>query len=407
LKKFFVIFASQAASMFGSSVAGFALAWYMAKQTGSATILATAMMAALIPAVLMGPIIGPFIDRWDRKKIMIYGDLVTALLTLALVILFWTHSIQIWYIYVVNACRGISGSFQWPAMSASIPLIVPEKHLGRVNGLNQMLNGAINLIGPPAGAFLMAAIDIQWVLSVDIITAAIAIGCLLPLTIPRPPRTTLTARINIIGDMVQGFRYIASWKGLFYMFILFSLINFFGAPMEALMPIFVTDHLNAEVLRLGWLQTAFGAGVIVGGLVLGVWGGFKRRVFTSFIFLVIGAAATIVFSFTDLNTYWLGLAMVAVFGTTMSFVNGPLSAVLQSVIAKDIQGRIFSQLGSMSTGMMPLGLAVAGPLADAIGVKPVFMISGIAPLALGLLGFASRDLMTMEDKKPKEMIENK
>lgn len=388
--------------MFGSSIGGFALAWYMAKQTGSATILATAMIAGLLPAVIAGPFIGPFIDRWSRKKIMIYGDLVTALLTLVLVILFWTQSIQIWRIYVINACRSVSGSFQWPAMSASIPMIVPEKHLGRANGLRMALNGIINLIGPPAGAFLMEAIDIQWVLSVDIITAAIAIGCLIPLGIPQPPRTTLTAKPNIIGDTVQGFRYIISLRGLLFLFVLFSFINFFGAPVSALMPIFVTNHLEADVLKLGWLQTAFGAGIIAGGLILGVWGGFKRRVFTSFIFLVIGSAATIVFSFINVSTYWLGLAMLAIFGITMAFVNGPLNAVLQSVVAKDVQGRIFSLLGSISSGMMPLGLAIAGPLADSIGVRPVFLIAGIAPLLLGLAGFASRDLMNLENQKVEE-----
>jgi DHA3 family macrolide efflux protein-like MFS transporter len=402
VKKFFVLFASQAASMFGSSIGGFALAWYMAKQTGSATILATAMIAGLIPAVIAGPIIGPFIDRWNRKKIMIYGDLVTALLSLALVILFWTHSIQIWHIYVINACRSISGSFQWPAMSASISMIVPEKHLGRANGLRMMLNGIINLIGPPAGAFLLEAIDVQWVLAVDIITAAIAIGCLIPLGIPQPPRTTLTTKPNIIGDMVQSFRYIVSLRGLLFLFVLFSFINFFSAPISTLMPIFVTNYLEADVLRLGWLQTAFGVGIIVGGLILGVWGGFKRRVFTSFIFLVIGSAATVVFSFITVNTYWLGLVMLAIFGITMAFVNGPLNAVLQSVVAKDIQGRIFSLLGSICSVMMPLGLAIAGPLADAIGVRPVFLIAGIAPLLLALAGFASRDLMNLENQKAEE-----
>ncbi len=390
--------------MFGSSVGGFALAWYMAKETGSATVLATAMMIGYIPAIVLGPFIGPFIDRWNRKKIMIYGDLVTALLSLVLVILFWTHNIQIWHIYVINACRSISGSFQWPAMAASIPMIVPEKHLTRANGLTMMLNGIINLIGPPAGAFLMEVLAIQWVLAVDIITAAIAIGCLIPLVIPQPPRTTLTAKPNIIGDMVQGFRYIASWRGLLFLFILFSLMNFFGAPISALMPIFVTNHLNGEVLKLGWLQTAFGAGVIAGGLILGVWGGFKRRILSSFAFIVVSSVATIVFSFIDIRTYWLGLAMLLIIGIDNAFINGPLNAVLQSVVARDVQGRIFSLLGSISGGMIPLGLAVSGPVTDAIGVRTVFLISGIATLVLAVAGFASRDLMTIENRKPEDQL---
>jgi len=121
LKKFFVLWSSQAASLFGSAVVGFALAWYLAKETGSATVLATAMMVAFIPPIVLGPFIGPFIDRWNRKKILIYSDLVTALLTLLLVVIFDTETIQIWHIYVIMAGRAISGSFQAPGAERCHP----------------------------------------------------------------------------------------------------------------------------------------------------------------------------------------------------------------------------------------------------------------------------------------------
>jgi len=212
MKKFFVIWASQAASIFGSSIVGFALAWYLTKETGSATVLATAMLLNFLPQVFLGPFIGPFIDRWNRKLIIIFADLFTALLTLALVLLFLTETIQVWHIYVAMIGRAIGGTFQWPAISASIPIIVPEKHLARANGLNMTLQGIINIISPPAGAFLMEALPMQSVLSVDIITAAIAITCIIPLAIPQPPRTTLSAKPNIIGDMAQGFRYNGQLK---------------------------------------------------------------------------------------------------------------------------------------------------------------------------------------------------
>src|SRR4030042_3672447 len=111
MKKFFVLWSSQAFSIFGSSVVGFALAWYLAKETGSATVLSMAMLANLLPQVVLGPFIGPFIDRWNRKKILIYSDLVTALLTLVLVVLFYTGAIQTWHIYVIMFCRSTGGSF--------------------------------------------------------------------------------------------------------------------------------------------------------------------------------------------------------------------------------------------------------------------------------------------------------
>ena len=388
--------------MFGSSVVNFALAWHLAKQTGSATVLTTAMIAGILPAVVLGPFIGPFIDRWNRKKIMIYGDLATALLTVVLVALFYTNTIQVWHIYVIIAGRSISGSFQHPALGASIPMIVPEKHLARANGLVMSLQGAINIVGPPAGAFLMEALEMQWVLSVDIITAAIAIGFLLPLGIPQPPRTTLSVKPNIIGDMMQGFRYIASWRGLMLLLILFAVLNFCAAPGNSLMPLFVTRYLGGEVLKLGWLQTAVGAGIVIGGLILGVWGGFKRRIVTSFTFIIIQSIAIMVFSFTTESLYFLGLAMVFAAGVCSSFISGPITAIFQSVVEKDVQGRFFAMMGSISGAMIPLGLAVTGPLADAIGVRLTFLISAAAIFIITASGFFSRDLMNIEDKKKDE-----
>jgi DHA3 family macrolide efflux protein-like MFS transporter len=385
--------------MFGSAVVGFALAWYLTRETGSATVLATAMMVAMFPQISLGPFIGPFIDRWNRKKIMIFADLAVALLTVLLVVLFYTRTIQIWHIYVVMVGRAIGGTFQYPAMSASIPMIVPEKDLTRANGLFMTLQGLINIVGPPAGAFLMEALPMQGVLSVDIITAVIAVACLLPLAIPQPPRTTLSVKANVIGDMVQGFRYIWSWRGLMILAVLFSLINFFGGPVSSMMPIFVVRHLGAEVLRLGWLETAFGVGMIAGGLVLSAWGGFKRRIITCFLGLIIAGSAIIILGSTTPELFLMGVAMMFLTGLGIVFCNAPIGAIIQSVVAKDMQGRFGALLGSITGAMTPLGLAIAGPVADVVGIRPIFYFAGAAILVLIVAGFFSRDLMNIEKQK--------
>jgi DHA3 family macrolide efflux protein-like MFS transporter len=399
LKKFFVFWTSQAFSIFGSSVVGFALAWYLAKETGSATVLSMAMLVNIVPQVVLGPFIGPFIDRWNRKKIMIYSDLATALLTLVLVVLFSSGTIQIWHIYVIMAGRAISGAFQMPALDASLAMIVPEKHLARANGLNMTLHGAINMVAPLTGAFLMEALKMQWVLAVDIVTAAIAVGILIQLTIPQPPRTTLSVKPHIIGDMVQGFRYVASSRGLLLLLILIAVMSFFAAPGISLMPLFVTKHLGGEVFKLGWLQTARGAGIISGGLILGMWGGFNRRIVTTFTFIIIQAIVIMVFSFTTESLFFMGVAMVFVAGVSGALLNGPLMAIFQSTVAKDVQGRFFALMGSITGAMMPLGLVIVGPVADTIGVSLTFFISGAAVMICALTGFFFRDLMNIENHK--------
>jgi DHA3 family macrolide efflux protein-like MFS transporter len=388
--------------MFGSAVVGFALAWYLTRETGSATVLATAMMVAMFPQISLGPFIGPFIDRWNRKKIMIFADLAVALLTVLLVVLFYTRTIQIWHIYVVMVGRAIGGTFQYPAMGASIPMIVQEKDLARANGLFMTLQGLINIIGPPAGAFMMESLPMQGVLSVDIITAVIAVACLLPLVIPQPPRTTLAIKANVIGDMAQGFRYIWSWRGLMILGILFSLINFFGGPTASMIPIFVVRHLGAEVLRLGWLDTAIGVGMITGGLILGAWGGFKRRIITSFVGIIIAGSALIIFAFTTSELFLMGVAMMFLIGLGIAICNAPIGAIFQSVVDKDMQGRFSTTLNAITGAMTPLGLAIAGPVADAVGVRPIFSFCGGAVLLLAVAGFFSRDLMNIEKQKAAE-----
>jgi len=402
VKKFFVFFASQAFSIFGSQVVLFALAWYLTKATGSATILSTAVLLALIPQIVLGPFIGPLIDRWNRKKIMIYSDLVTMLLTLVLVILFYTNSIQVWHIYLVMIGRAISGTFQGPAMQASFATIVPEQHMARAYGLNTALQGILAIVAPPAGAFLMETLDMQWVLSVDIFTAIIAIGILLTLTIPQPARTTLIGKINIIGDMMQGFRYVWSRRSLSILLGIAALLNFFFAPAMYLMPVLVREHLAGDVLKLGWLGTASGIGMILGGALLGVWGGFKKRLHTSVLGILLMGFSALGLGFINVNLFYFALVCMLILTFGSALTNAPLMAVLNVIIARDMQGRVFTLVGSISGLMMPLGLAIAGPLADAIGIRWLFIIAGIAEIAVVPIIFFNKTLMNLEHEKPVE-----
>ena len=394
MKKFFVLWSSQAFSLIGSALVEFALAWYLTRETGSATVLATALLVALIPAIVLGPFIGPLVDRWDRKKILIYSDISITLMTVVLVILFLTKNIEIWHIYVGMVGRAIGQAFQWPALGASIAMIVPEKHLSRATGLTQTLNGIINIAAPPAGAFLMEALPMQSVLAVDIITAIIAVACLLFIKIPQPARTTLSVKINIIGDMMQSFRYIWSTFGIRIMVLMVSIYCFFATPVYNLFPVLVYKHLGGDVLKLGWLNMMFGVGMIFGGLLLGTWGGFRKRILTSASGSTLQGILMVVLGFTTLKLYPLVMVCNFLLGVGVSFASAPLSAILNSVVAKDMQGRVFSTMSAISSAMVPLGLAVAGPVADAFGVRIIYFIAGtilLLTMPLGLLSRSQRD----------------
>ena len=400
MKKFFILWASQAASLFGSAVVQFALAWYLTRETGSATVLATALMVALIPSIVLGPFIGPFIDRWSRKKIMIFADLFIASLTLVLVILFFTKTIQIWHIYVIMAGRSIGDTFQNPALGASIPMIVPEKQLVRANGLFMMLQNAIKIVAPIAGAFLMETLAMQWVLSVDIITAIIAISCLIPLVIPQPPRTTLAVKADYFSDMRQGFRYIWSRPGLVMLIGMMALLIFFVAPASSLIPVLVNQHLGGDVIKVGWLGSASGIGGILGGLTLGMWGGFKKRMWTALLGFAIMIPCSVGLGFTSPTFFYTTTVPAMLFmGVSGALVNAPLTAIMNAVIARDMQGRVFSLYGSIVTLMIPLGLVIGGPVADALGIRSLYFIASGAWLIILPLALISKPLMNLENQK--------
>jgi DHA3 family macrolide efflux protein-like MFS transporter len=182
--RFFTIWIGQAFSLFGSSIVQFALVWWLTQKTGSATVLATATLVALLPQILLGPFAGTLVDRWNRRIIMIVADASIALVTAALVYLFATDQIQVWHIYAAAMIRSLGAAFHQPAMASSTSLMVPNKHLARVAGANQTLQGLINIIAPPLGALLLELYSTQAVLMIDIVTAAIAILPLLFIPIP-------------------------------------------------------------------------------------------------------------------------------------------------------------------------------------------------------------------------------
>jgi len=393
---------SQAFSLIGTIVVEFALAWYLTRETGSATVLATAMLVALIPQIVLGPFIGPLVDRWNRKKIMIFADLSIAIVTLGLVLLFLTDTIQIWHIYVAMVLRSIGQTFHFPAVLASVATIVPEKHLTRAAGFNQILQGVVSIAAPPLGALLMETLPMQGVLAVDIGTAIIAIGFILPLTIPQPVRTTLAEKASIIGDMIQGFRYLMARRGLTMLMWLFALLGFFTGPAVSLFPMLVNLKLGGDVLKLGWLSAIMGIGNITAGFLLGIWGGFKKRIYMLLLGLLLIGITNVGLGFTSERLFYFILVDSFILGVGITMTDAPFLAILNSIVAKDMQGRVFTLINSLSGLMIPIGLAIAGPAADFLGIEWIYFICGGAFMIITLLGFFSKPLMELEKHPPEE-----
>ncbi|MBC8333096.1 MAG: MFS transporter [Anaerolineae bacterium] len=398
-KPFFTIWTGQAFSLLGSQIVQFAIIWYLTEKTGSATVLATTTMLALLPGVFLSPFIGPLVDRWNRQRIMIVADLAVAVAALALVLLFATGQVAIWHIYVIIFIRAIGGNFHRPSMTASTSLMVPKEHLTRIQGVNQTLNGGLNIIAAPLGALLMELLPMSGIVAIDVITALIAVIPLFFIVIPQPEKNPAeSGSTTFWQDLRAGFKYVLTWPGLLGILIMASMINFFLSPTTSLLPLLVKDHFGGGALQLGWINALFGVGVIIGGLLLGIWGGFKRRIVTAILGIIGIGLGTSVLGLLPGSAFTLAMAAFALTGVMIPITNGSIGAILQATVDPKMQGRVFSLTGSVATAMMPIGLALAGPLSDAFGIQVWFMLGGALTTLMGLIGFAIPAVMKIEDQ---------
>jgi DHA3 family macrolide efflux protein-like MFS transporter len=386
-QRFFAIWGGQAISLLGSQLVQFALIWYLTELTGSATVLAIASMVGLLPGVLLSPFIGVLVDRWNRKSIMIVADAAIALTTLSLLILFASGIIEVWHIYVVMFIRSVGQNFHRPAMMSTTSLMVPDKHMARIQGINQTLRGGLNVISAPLGALLLEILPMYGIVAIDVVTACIAILPLLFVAVPqpRPMKDIDGQKPSFFGEMREGFKYVVGWPGLLIIIGMATLINFLLSPTFSLLPLLVKSHFAGGAIQLGWLNALFGAGVIFGGLLLSVWGGFKRRILTTTMGIFgIGVGSTII-GFIPPTGLSIALGAMSLIGIMMPIANGSLMAIMQVAIEPEIQGRIFTLTGSASSAMIPIGLAIAGPLSDAFGIRIWFVISGLVCILMGIL----------------------
>lgn len=401
-KPFFTVWIGQAFSLLGSQLVQFALIWYLTQQTKSATVLATATLAGMLPNVIFSPFAGSFVDRGNRRRIMMIADAAIALATLVLAALFYFDVVQIWHIYVLIALRSIGNSFHQPAFQASSSLMVPKEHLSRIQGINQTIAAALGIFAAPLGALLLVALPMQGILSIDMVTAVIAVTPLFFIKIPQPERalTSDGRKSTYWEDFRAGFRYILSWPGMLILITMSSMINFLFSPAISLTPLLVLNYFGGGAIQLSWVEMGFGLGAVVGGLVLGAWGGFKKRIVTEMIGLVGLGLGVVVVSFAPPGALWIAIAGLAFGGFMVPIVNGSEGAILQDVVEPSMQGRVFNISGSLSIAITPLSLAIAGPLADKFGILAWYRAAGLACMLAGAIGFLLPALMNVEKGRP-------
>ena len=276
---FTAVWVGQLVSMLGSAMTQFGLIIWAWEMTGQATALALVAFFNFVPLMIMLPVAGALVDRWDRKKAMILSDLAAGIGTVVVLLLFSWSLLEIWHLYVLGIFVGTFGAFQFPAYSAAVTTMVDKKHYARASGMLAMAGSVAGIFGPPMAAVSLVFIGLSGILTIDIITFVFAISVLLIVHIPRPKIAGDISRgvRGVFRDAGYGFRYIYRRKPLFGLqmtFFMFNLVSTFGMVIFAPM---ILARTGSDELVLGSVQSMMGIGGLVGGILLAVWGGPKRK----------------------------------------------------------------------------------------------------------------------------------
>jgi MFS transporter, DHA3 family, macrolide efflux protein len=402
--RFWTIWFGQALSLIGSALTQFVLLWWITQTTNSASALATAGIAGLLPQALLSPLGGTLADRYSRRLIMIVTDAITALCMIVLVLLFSSHSVQLWHIYSLMFVRSSMQAFQTPAASASTAMLVPEDWLPRVAGMNQAMAGIMTIAAAPLGALALAWMPLERALLIDVATALLGVVPLLFYVIPQLRNPNPNSSMWM--DFREGLRFVRTRPGLLKLYGLLGLVVLTIMPTFSLLPLLVKTHFQGGINQVALLEGLSGVGMIVGGVLISVWPP-RNKVLMFLISFAVSCGTVALTALAPGNMLWLAVVWWVLSGISFSTSLAPMSAILQTVVPNQMQGRTASLMNMIMGFAGPIGLAITGPLGESFGVRSVFLWGGGLSALICLLGVFSKDLMGIEQGKRKVTAEER
>ncbi len=392
---------SQTLSLFGSMLVQYAIMWYITLTTESGVMMTISIVCGFLPAFFLSPFAGVWADRYNRKMLIIFADSMIAISTLILAILFFLGYDSLILLFVMSAIRAIGAGIQTPAVGAILPQIVPKEQLTKVNGTNGSIQAFVMLLSPMLAGALLSVASIEVIFLIDVVTAAIAVFTLLVfLKIPLHAKAAQAQTTSYLSDLKLGYTYIKNHEFLKKFFVFFAFFFVLVAPAAFLTPLQVARTFGNAVWRLTAIEIAFALGMIVGGIIIASWGGFKNKMHTMTLATLMMAVCTVAFGVVPV--FWAYLIFMGIVGISMPIFNTPSMVLLQEKVEGDYLGRVFGVLGMISSSMMPLGMLIFGPLADVVKIEWLLIGTGILLFIQGFFLMGSKVLM--EAGKPNVKI---
>lgn len=402
LQTYLFIWSGQFISMLTSYAVQFAIIIWLSLEYQSAEVLAYAGIAGMLPQAIIGPFAGVFIDRWNRKKVMIFSDAFIAICAFAMTFLLRSETVNLTWVYVMLGLRSVGNAFHSPALQAVAPLIVPEKELLRVSGINQMLQSVSSIAGPAVGTLAITYLSISNVLYLDVFGAAVAIISLLFVPIPHIKTAAESSVKAVVTELKEGCNAVLKNSGLSFLFLYAMAATFFIMPIAIMFPLLTLGHYGGGKWEMSMIEIVWGIGMLIGGTLLGV---FKIKIPKVILINTMHLILGLSFIFCGwLPSHWfVGFAIATTLGgIALSIFSACFTTVLQIEISPNMLGRVFSLYFSLAVLPSVIGLLFTGLIAEKIGVANAFLICGGLVMLIGVLSFLTPSLMRLGKDKSSE-----
>jgi len=424
MKTFSILWCGQMVSTLGSYMTAFTLTIWVWELTGQATALALVSFFTQVPRLLISPLAGVIVDRYNRKLLMMVGDAVAAISSLGILLLFLSGDLQIWHLYLAGILEGTFGQIQELAATASITMVVPKQHYTRATGMISTLHYGSNIIAPALASVLYSIIGLSGILSIDLITFAVAVSTVLFVDIPQPPASHSQNQSESQKfrwkEIIFGFNYIFDRPSLLALLIAAALFQFahdLGATLYSPM-ILARSGNNAQVL--GSIAAAAGIGGVVGAIFVSTWGAPKHKIHGLLLGMIGAGLSKIVFGLNRMPLIWI----VAQFCSSLNFplMGSCRDAIWLSKVNPIFQGRVFATRSTIMLITAAIAPLIAGFLADKVlepammpggnlanifgsifgtghgaGIALLYVFTSICLLLVGLGGYAFKNLREVEN----------
>ena len=420
-KKYIVLWLSQSISQLGSSMTAFALVLWVYEQTHSTLSVSLISFCNYVPYILTSIFIGSFIDSHRKKSVMLVADSIAAMTSLFTLGFLIAGNLAVWHIYIVNMIVGVSTAFQQPASSVAIAKIVPKNKLSNVSGMNSFSGNLVIVFSPMLAAMLFSVGDLPLILLFDLFSFAVAF-CVLLFLIRIPERLTKGKFKSPFAEIMFGFHFLKTEKGILYIMLTMAVINFFSRlTYENILSPMILARSSENNLVLGIVNACMGVGGIMGGLLVSMRKESRKKA------NMIYVSAALSFLLGDLtmavgrNVFFWSFAAFAA-SLPLPFIMAGENLILYKKIPENIQGRVFAVRNAVQYSTIPFGILLGGYLSDYVfepfmrsnadivpllgkivgigtgsGMAVMFLCTGICGFAMSIFSLFCKEIQKLND----------